>query len=50
MYVPVTVLLVDPDDAVVRTGNDMDAISIVKNTNKKLILIRTCGCGVTGSH
>ena len=43
-------LLVDPDDAVVRTGNDMDAILIVKNTNKKLILLCTCGCGVTGSH
>ena len=49
-YVPVTVLLLDSDDAVVRTGNDIDAIWIVKNTNEKLILIHTCGCGVTGFH
>ena len=47
----VAVVLLVPDDAVVSTYNDIDAIynyNIIKMKAK--ILICTCGCGVTGLH
>ena len=44
------VVLLVPEAAVTSTGNDVDAIDNDNITNKTNYIIRTCGCGVTGSH